>query len=929
MKGSLRTKLRHETRKIEYNVQTSTRRHYRMAVRVLVLLFFVGYVMTTFLIRSASALERPYVAEVSGPVVSITSLVPDESEQTTDLSNVTPSPAASEQPAAQSTPEVTAQPTAEPSAQPTEEPTATPTPEPTTTPEATPELDAAEFTGEHGGVQIRLLTARDERTETSFTLSLSRITAESNADAFERYQALLSELVTADQLDDCIVYELHYLADGVAIDPPQGSAKIELSDAANLSALNADSIRAFYLLGSADSTTAEIHSATVQSNDGIIAFSSAACPSAIVIYGQASVAEPSANEATPDPNSTTTPAEETPEPSPSIEPTPLYEYENGGLYVSGSPASSDVLPEGATLSAERITSENYPERYAKYADMLQQLYDTEFPIAFYAYDISFHADGQEVEPVGDVVDVTIRDDAFVQDVEKPLVYHVVNEQSADPALQEVPALAETSDGEAQVAFSADSFSTYIVLANGTTLTLADNSGLTYKIIATAADKFTNTSYYNSSRALGIAGNFHIVAFDTATLSAHTNGNVLANKVVANSNFGTNGLASELSYIQNYTQVNGVSASDNAHVLVLGNANTITALDNGNAFGINAVKLDRPKNLWQDKATATVPFIDLVALKTSVKSLSSSLAGNSAAYTTSHLSTTGGSCDLSYVTLTNPDKVGYFNITAAALATYNYFGVQGFQSGHNGAVIINVDCTGVSGTITLPECRMYVNGTALNFAEVTNFVNGRILWNLVNCTATVTTKLLYASLLAPDATINVAQNMNGTVIGNKVTITAESHRDDFLGSLSNGVTVTANKVWSDYASGSPANTSVTLQLYRSTDGGVSKTAYSTPVTLNTASGWSYSWTELPTGSLYTIVETAVTQGSTNVTANYKVTYSTQTGVSSGAITVTNQYLYALPSTGGPGVRGMYTLGGALLLTAILLTLRRKRVRQRVT
>jgi len=207
--------------------------------------------------------------------------------------------------------------------------------------------------------------------------------------------------------------------------------------------------------------------------------------------------------------------------------------------------------------------------------------------------------------------------------------------------------------------------------------------------------------------------------------------------------------------------------------------------------------------------------------------------------------------------------------------------------------------------------------------VTSFVNGRVLFNLVNCTATVNTRLLYASLLAPDATVNIAQNMNGTVIGNKVTISAESHRDDFVGRLNNGMTITGTKVWSDFVTGSPANTSVTLQLYRSTDGGATRTAYSTAVTLNSTTGWSYNWTELPTGSLYTIVETTVMKGTTNVTSNYATTYSTQTGVASGTITVTNQYLYALPETGGTGALGYYLSGAGLLFFAVIIALLKRR------
>ena len=813
-----------------------------------------------------------------------------------------------------------------PSIENTAETTATPestvTPEPSFTPEATQTplvKPVVEFSGTLNRASVSLKTETTWSEQAAYTLNIKRWNASDDSESSARYRTLLEKELTADQLQKSTIYELHYTVNGEEITPPSSSAAIELCDSAALDLLASDSVRMLYLVGNDSPDSMEIQTATAHVKDGVVSLLSNVCPSAIVLYGDAL-----ANGAeTPAPEAT----DGTLEPSPTPTALPLYEYQNDGLYVSGSPAASDVLPEGAALTAERITSENNPERYAKYAEMLKQIYGTEQSIPFYAYDISFQVAGQEVEPAGDVVNVTIQDAAISESVEEPLVYHVVNEQSTDPALQEIPAEAAAVEGEDQIVFSADSFSVFIVLANGTKLTLADNSGLTYKIIATAADQFTNTSYYNSSRALGIAGNFHIVAFDTATLGAHTNGNVLANKVSANSNFGTNGLTDELSYIQNYVAVNGVSATSNTHVLVLGSANTITAMDNGNAFGINGTKLDRPKNLWQDQSTASLPFIDLVPVKASAKSRSASLKNNVDAYITPHLSTTGGSCTESYLTLNNVDKVGFYNITASALSGYTYFGVQGFQSGHSGTVIINVDCTGYSGALTLPECRMYYgtggSATAVNFTEVTNFTNGRILWNLYNYTGNLTTRLLYASLLAPDASVTLGQNMNGTVIANNVTVSAESHRDDFLGGLSNGVTVTGTKVWSDYATGAPANTSVTFQLYRSTDGGTTRTAYGSPVTRNATTGWSYNWTELPTGSLYTIVETTVLKGSTDVTSSYAATYSTQTGVASGTITVSNRYLYNLPETGGAGVLAFYLSGGGLLLLATLLVLRKRR------
>ncbi len=884
-----------------------------MTVRICVALFLIGFALTTLFMRSSSALGRAFVVEESSSAGSVSVRNAEETVQTAGLSGETPSPNAEATPL----PTETQTPEA-PTPSVDVEATPTPTPDPAATADQPTEVREASFQRESDGVLIRVNTQQALPVEASLTLALSRMTAEDDAAAYEPYRALLAASVSLEQAQNYVAYELNYAVDGSSIVPAQSAADVSLRDRTQQFPADTDSVRVYYLLCGEDNT-AQLHSVSARIEDGALVFSLSSCPRVILVERQ------TAAEATPSP-------ETTPEPSPSASPLPVYEYDCDGLYVSGSPANSEVLPEGAVLSAMRITRENSPERYAKYAEMLQALYDTDFPIAFNAYDISFHADGQEVEPVGDVVNVTIHDVSFTQAVEAPLVYHVVNEQGAQPALEAIPATEDTSTGEEQVAFSADSFSVFIVLANGTTITLADNSGLTYKVIATAADTFTNTSYYNSAQKLGIAGNFHIVAFNTATLGAHTNGNVLAKYVTANSNFGTNGLANELSYIQNYTQVNGVSASNNAHVLVLGNThdttNVITAVDNGNAFAVSGTKLDRPKNLWQDQATATMPFIDLVAVKASSKSLASSLAGKSAAYTESHLSTTGGSCDLSYINLTNPDKVGFYNITASALSSYSYFGVKGFQTGHSGTVIVNVDCTGVSSAITLPECRMYVDGTAQNLTEVTSFVNGRILWNLYNCTASVTTRLMYGSVLAPDASVTVGQNLNGTVIGNNVTISAESHRDDFIGDVQNGVTVTGTKVWTDYGAGAPANTSVTFQLYRSTDGGVTKTAYGSPVTLNSTTGWSYNWLELPTGSLYTIVETTVMRGSTNVTASYNATYSTQTGVASGSITVSNQYLYALPETGGAGAVHYYTLGICLVsLTGVLMLLYRAGTAQR--
>lgn len=106
-----------------------------------------------------------------------------------------------------------------------------------------------------------------------------------------------------------------------------------------------------------------------------------------------------------------------------------------------------------------------------------------------------------------------------------------------------------------------------------------------------------------------------------------------------------------------------------------------------------------------------------------------------------------------------------------------------------------------------------------------------------------------------------------------------------------------------------------------------------VTLNTGDiGWSHTFTNLPlTGTdengntvnyYYYVVETPVT--------NYDVSYDNNSGIKSGAITVTNTATdnpeYVLPETGGGGTVG-YTLGGfALTAGAALWLLARKKRRR---
>ena len=292
-----------------------------------------------------------------------------------------------------------------------------------------------------------------------------------------------------------------------------------------------------------------------------------------------------------------------------------------------------------------------------------------------------------------------------------------------------------------------------------------------------------SKYYNSNSPLGTAGSFHIVAFDTATLSTHTNGNVLAKKLFARSNFGTNQYPHELSYIQEYAQVHPDSASGNDHVLAIGSGNTVDFTDNGNAFSINGTKISRPRHLVQDRNTEQDPFIDLNRVRGEIERISARLSG----FREANLDFKSASelqADHSKLILRRPSGVGVESIHASELASK--FGgklqIDGFQSGHNGTVIINVDCAGVS-QVYLPQARVVLDGQEQGVGEVTEFYAGKVIWNFVNAGGvTIHTHLMTGAVIAPGATVNIGHNLNGTVVADRVNVNAESHRTDFLGKI---------------------------------------------------------------------------------------------------------------------------------------------------
>lgn len=294
-----------------------------------------------------------------------------------------------------------------------------------------------------------------------------------------------------------------------------------------------------------------------------------------------------------------------------------------------------------------------------------------------------------------------------------------------------------------------------------------------------------SKYYNTNSPLGTAGSFHIVAFGTATLKSHTNGNILAKNLYASSNFGTNTknvAIDEVSYVQNYLEVNSNSEADVEDVLVVGDANMVSIADNGNALAVNGTKLDKPHTVIQDANTSTAPFIDLARVEREIRSISSYLASFDTANLTVDLNSNNGTIKLS-----SPNDVGVYNTTASAVSgnNGNQWHIDGFSASGTGAVVINVDCTGwnSASVITLPKALVVVDDKEQSVTETVEFSAGKVVWNFINAEGLkIETNIMTGMVVAPGATVEIKANLNGTVVAENVIVSAESHRTDFTGQI---------------------------------------------------------------------------------------------------------------------------------------------------
>lgn len=503
---------------------------------------------------------------------------------------------------------------------------------------------------------------------------------------------------------------------------------------------------------------------------------------------------------------------------------------------NGSQTFSYTSADGTTATLELLGSSMSPDTHTL---LLEQIDESTYQNAFSSF-VNSNFQGRSLEDTA-VFQVRLQSKANPMNLSKiPAAYRLdirFSQTPVDiqPIGRAVAVKMEWGYPSQQTGYSATHQETAVtaVSLSGTTgeldtfgilsLSALNHNAITYN---TDTDAFLRDSsysaYYNSNSPIGTAGSFHIVAFETANLTTHTNGNVLAKNLNAGSNFGTNGYPDELSYVQNYTSVHSTSASNQDHVLAIGSSNHLELYDNGTRFRINGTILDKPKNVVQDANTDSDPFIDLNRVEAEIRQIGANLAGYEDMY-----------LDIKYnpqdnrIALTDPDAVGILNVTPSSKEVFGQGNIylDGFRSGHNGSIVINVNCAGYS-SVTLPNALVVVDGQIQSTAEVTEFSSGKVVWNFLNASGvTINTNRMTGMVIAPGATVNINQNLNGTVVADVVNVKAESHRTDFTGKIvpktpegdeeePTGRNITIQKIKAGYVGTTLADAQFELQVWNS-------------------------------------------------------------------------------------------------------------------
>ena len=276
--------------------------------------------------------------------------------------------------------------------------------------------------------------------------------------------------------------------------------------------------------------------------------------------------------------------------------------------------------------------------------------------------------------------------------------------------------------------------------------------------------------------LGIASQFHVFAKNKTTVNAHTDGNIATHELDAKNNFGTElheGLLNqEINYIQktdSFANSSGIpTGSTRMNKFVVG-SNVDVALQDGHPT-VNGSRLDHltPDDFYKDRAGHEYIDFEQEFAKLNVA------ANYLAAITPAKTYTAADFPDMNNRTidLTGLSDTGFLlvNIDAEVLTMNTPLQII---NPNDQVVVFNVINSSSALNVQSP-----IKYNDRSNHETEDFSDANISWNFGNEMTDLTISAPFqGTILAPNATIRITQNQDGTIIGTNVILDAATNRWD--------------------------------------------------------------------------------------------------------------------------------------------------------
>ena len=292
--------------------------------------------------------------------------------------------------------------------------------------------------------------------------------------------------------------------------------------------------------------------------------------------------------------------------------------------------------------------------------------------------------------------------------------------------------------------------------------------------------------------LGIAGIFHIFG-NEVTQNGHIAGNIAADKL-SGTNFGTNSNATnnltngDIHYVGNLNGLNKIDGDNK--VVIFGPDIEYRSFENDGAIEVNYGTAEKP-----DWRKVDIPYNHIVQAdqKIDIQGELDKLSQKSDNWT-SQAQTEGVKADFndlnnSWIDVSEAIKNAgdskepiYVTIDAAHLSgDKRNITIKGIPAGAEAPMIILnvINIQGGDSTVQTHLVLEYADGNNIGGSSETPNQFNKLLWNF----GTDVNKLHFAgdyhlgSVLATNAHITNAVNIDGNIIGNKVTVSGETHRWD--------------------------------------------------------------------------------------------------------------------------------------------------------